>query len=47
MQQQEFKQLLRIAHRNSNKTAVFKASKNFMAKAKHHKIEQKYFNSSI
>jgi hypothetical protein len=47
MQEQELKNLLRIAHRNSNKTAIFKASKNFMAQAKHHKIEKKYVQSTI
>jgi hypothetical protein len=43
VQQQTLKKLLRIAHRNSNKTAVFKDSKNFMVRDKHHKIEKKIF----
>jgi hypothetical protein len=37
----------RIAHKNSNETAVFKIFKNFMARAKHHKIEKKYFKFTI
>jgi hypothetical protein len=42
IEQQELEKLLRFAHRNSNKTAVFKVSMNFMARDKHHKIEKKY-----
>jgi hypothetical protein len=45
VEQQKLKKLLRIAPRNSNKTTVFKASKNFMAQDKHHQIEKKYLNS--
>jgi hypothetical protein len=47
MQQQELKRLLGIAHRNSNKITVFKDSKNFMAQAKHCKIEKSYFKFAI
>jgi hypothetical protein len=43
VQQQKLKKLLRIAHKNSNKTAVFKISKNFMAQDKHNKISKKIF----
>jgi hypothetical protein len=37
MQQQKLKKPLRVAHRNSNKTAVLKASKNFMDRDKYQK----------
>jgi hypothetical protein len=47
IQQQELKKLLRISHRNPNKTTISKHSKNFMAWAKHHKIEKKYFKFII
>jgi hypothetical protein len=42
MQQQELKNLLWIVHKNSNNIAVFKLSKNFMARVRHSKIAQKY-----
>jgi hypothetical protein len=47
MQQQKLKNLLRIAHKNSNNTAVFKISKTFMAQDKHKKISKKYSKFTI
>jgi hypothetical protein len=41
LQQEEFKRLFSIAHRNSNKTAVFEISKNFMLRFDGQKIKQK------
>jgi hypothetical protein len=38
----KLKNLLRIAHKNLSKTAVFNFSKTFMARVKHPKILKKY-----
>jgi hypothetical protein len=42
MQQQELKNPSWIDHKNSNNIAVFKLSKNFMARVRHSKIAQKH-----
>jgi hypothetical protein len=42
MQQQTLKKPLNIGHKNSNNPAVFKLFKNFMARQRHLKIEEKY-----
>jgi hypothetical protein len=47
MQQQTLKNKSRIAHNKSSKTAVFKLSKNFMARRRHPKIEEKYQKITI
>jgi hypothetical protein len=45
MQQQKLKKLLWIAHKDLNKTAVIKFSKNFMARVKHQKFLKNIQNS--
>jgi hypothetical protein len=45
MQQQTLKKTSKIAHNNSSKTAVFKLSKNFMARDRHLKIEENMYKS--
>jgi hypothetical protein len=47
MQKQTLKKALNIARNNSSKTAVFKLSKNFMARKRHLKIEEKYLQITI
>jgi hypothetical protein len=47
MQQQTLKKTSNIAHKKSYKTAVFKHSKNFMARHRHPKIEEKYLKLII
>jgi hypothetical protein len=47
MQPLELKNLLWIVHKNSNKIAVFNVSKNFMARQRHPKIEEKYLKIII
>jgi hypothetical protein len=43
----KLKKLLRIAHRNSNKTAVFKASKNLWLGINIKKLRKKYLKFTI
>jgi hypothetical protein len=47
LQQQKLKKPLRITHKNSNKSAVFKDSKNIMARDNHQKIAKKYLKFTI
>jgi hypothetical protein len=47
MQQQTLKKMSKIAHNNSSKTAVFKLSKNFMARQRHPTIAEKYLKIII
>jgi hypothetical protein len=47
MQQQTLKKTSKIAHNKSYNTAVFKLSKNFMARQRHPKIEEKHLKLII
>jgi hypothetical protein len=47
IQQQTLKKASKIARNNSSKTAYFKLSKNFMARQRHPKIEEKYLKIII
>jgi hypothetical protein len=47
MKQQTLKTPSKIAHNSSSNTAVFKPSKNFMARKMHLKIEEKYLQNTI